>query len=99
MKKTTEFEYRLDNRTVIGVTVTFEAGGDNVVTSTDRFIVDYISLDTSDEWFFREEDPVDNQLINLVEEYINTDPTQVYEVLDRLKGIEVDYTFYWSVLK
>lgn len=100
MKKTTEFEYRLDNRTILGITASFYVDADsNEVVSTDRFEVDYISVGISDEWIYREEDNVDNQLINLVEEYINTDATQVYEVLDVLRGIEVDYKFYWSRLK
>lgn len=100
MKKTTEFEYRLDNRTILGITASFYVDIDNnEVVSTDRFEVDYISVGISDEWIYREEDDVDNQLILLVEEYINTDAGYVYEVLDVLRGIEVDYKFYWSRLK
>jgi hypothetical protein len=104
MKKTTEFEYQLDSRTVVGVAVTFYVDLDNnEVVSTDRFKVVYLAIDddiTLDNVLLYEAaDKVDNHLINLVEDYINTDTTQVYEVLDTLRGIEVDYKFYWSKLK
>lgn len=100
MKKTAEFDYQLDSRTSVGVEVTFYIDLDNnEVISTDRFIVSYIDIEGMEDPMYLSNEKVDNQLINLVEDYINTDITQVYEVLDTLRGIEVDYKFYWGKLK